>query len=106
MSLTVAACLAPAIFGAISASSVKGVPLGDALVATALAIVPVAVLGGMTAFVWMTSYRVAAAAGMAAMTALLWWIFAVAAPSYGSFYDSVDPHPSECEAVPEGMLCL
>ena len=89
-----------------SSSSVKGVPLGDALIATAVASLPVAFLAGLTAFVWMTRYRMAAVLGLVAMLALLWWLVTVAAPSYGSFYDSVDPHPDECQDVPEGMVCL
>jgi hypothetical protein len=104
--LTVALCLAPAIMGAVSASSVKGVPRSDALVAAAMATIPVAILAGVTTFVWMTRYRVAAVLGLAVMAALLWWIFALAAPSYGSFYDSVDPHPDACRDIPENMLCL
>ena len=99
--------LGTALFIAVLTSSARGVPPNEALMAAAMGTAPAAALAAIGGWAWMTrSLRWVAILCVIVGAAYLWWLFAVAVPANGAFYDGVDPGWNACQAVPEGMVCL
>jgi hypothetical protein len=99
--------MAPVLFFAVLHSSDRGVPPYEAFLATAMFVTPLGALSFVVALAWMRSHwRPLVFLSAAAAAVFLWWIFAVFVPENGTFYDNVDPGWNECQAVPEGQICL
>jgi hypothetical protein len=98
--------IAAVLFVAVRTSSTRGVPPHEALVAALAGSVPVGLLTAAATWAWARRRIALVAVTWMVGAAYLTWLFAVAVPANGAFYDSVDPGWNECQAMPEDAQCL